>query len=126
MHVKEAFALEGPSPAIPAGDLAALTTLEVGGAITATQAKTVLSEIVANGGGQAAAIAARLGFEAMDTSALETMVAQVIADNAVAWAKYCSGEDKAMGALVGAAMKASQGKADGKLVTALLQAKRTS
>ena len=31
-----------------------------------------------------------------------------------------------MGFLVGAAMKASKGKADGKLVTALLQSKRTA
>ena len=79
-----------------------------------------------SGGGDAAAIAAAKGFEAMDTGALEAMVDQIIADNAAVWSKYCSGEDKAMGALVGAAMKASQGKADGKLVTALLQAKRTA
>jgi aspartyl-tRNA(Asn)/glutamyl-tRNA(Gln) amidotransferase subunit B len=41
-----------------------------------------------------------------------------------AWAKYCAGEGKAMGALVGAVMKASQGKADGKIVTALLEQKK--
>ena len=34
------------------------------------------------------------------------------------------GEEKALGALVGAIMKASKGKADGKVITALLQAKR--
>jgi aspartyl-tRNA(Asn)/glutamyl-tRNA(Gln) amidotransferase subunit B len=124
VHVKEAFAEQGAVPAVPAADLAALTTLEISGAVTATQAKTVLAEIVAQGGGDAAAIAAANGFEAMDTSALESMVDQVIAGNGQAWAKYCSGEDKALGALVGAAMKASKGQADGKLVTALLQAKR--
>ncbi|MSY19120.1 MAG: Asp-tRNA(Asn)/Glu-tRNA(Gln) amidotransferase subunit GatB, partial [Actinobacteria bacterium] len=124
IHVKEGFADEGATPTVPAADLAGLTRLEIGGQLTATQAKTVLAEIVANGGGDAAAIAAAKGFEAMDTGALEAMVDQIIADNAAVWSKYCSGEDKAMGALVGAAMKASQGKADGKLVTALLQAKR--
>ena len=41
-----------------------------------------------------------------------------------AWAKFVGGEDKAVGALVGAVMKASKGKADGKAVTALLQARR--
>jgi aspartyl-tRNA(Asn)/glutamyl-tRNA(Gln) amidotransferase subunit B len=123
IYVKEAFA---DTVDVPAVDVAALTNLETGGKVTATQAKTILAEIVANGGGDAAAIAKAKGFEAMDTGALEAMVDQVIADNAAAWAKYTSGEDKAMGALVGAAMKASQGKADGKLVTALLQAKRNA
>jgi aspartyl-tRNA(Asn)/glutamyl-tRNA(Gln) amidotransferase subunit B len=84
----------------------------------------VLAEIVANGGGDAVAIAAAKGFEAMDNSALEAIVDHVIAEQAEAWSKYCSGEQKAMGALVGAIMKASQGKADGKAVTALLLAKK--
>ena len=126
IYVKEAFAELGPTPAIPVADIAALTMLETSGAVTATQAKTILGEIVSGGGGDAAAIAKANGFEAMDTGDLEAMVDQVIADNAAAWAKYCSGEDKAMGALVGAAMKASKGQADGKLVTALLQSKRTA
>jgi aspartyl-tRNA(Asn)/glutamyl-tRNA(Gln) amidotransferase subunit B len=124
VHVKEAFADEPATPRVPAADLAALTTLEVGGALTATQAKAVLAEIVANGGGDAAIIAAAKGFEAMDTGALEAMVDQAIADQPDAWAKFCAGEGKAMGALVGAVMKLSQGKADGKLVTALLNAKK--
>jgi aspartyl-tRNA(Asn)/glutamyl-tRNA(Gln) amidotransferase subunit B len=124
IYVKEAFAELGPEPSIPVGDIAALTLLETSGTVTATQAKTILAEIVAGGGGDAAAIAAAKGFEAMDTGDLEAMVDQVIADNAAAWAKYRSGEDKALGALVGAAMKASKGQADGKLVTALLQSKR--
>jgi aspartyl-tRNA(Asn)/glutamyl-tRNA(Gln) amidotransferase subunit B len=124
VHVKEAFADEPATPRVPAADLAALTTLEVGGSLTATQAKAVLAEIVANGGGDAASIAAAKGFEAMDTGALEAMVDQAIADQPDAWAKFCAGEGKAMGALVGAVMKLSQGKADGKLVTALLNAKK--
>ena len=126
VHVKEAFAEQGAEPRVPAADLARLITLETGGQLTATQAKTVLAEIVAAGGGDAAAIAAAKGFEAMDTSELEAMVDAAIAANADAWAKYCGGEEKAMGALVGAIMKSSKGKADGKAVTALLQAKRGS
>ena len=124
IHVKEAFADEGPSPRIPVADLASLTTLETSGAITATQAKTVLAEIVAAGGGDAAAIAKSKGFEAMDTGVLEKMVDDAIAADPDAWAKFCAGEGKAMGALVGMVMKASRGKADGKAVTALLDAKR--
>lgn len=126
VHVKEAYAEQGASPRVPASDLAGLITMETSGALTATQAKTVLADIVEAGAGDAAAIAAAKGFEAMDTSELEAMVDEAIAANADAWAKYCGGEDKAMGALVGAIMKSSKGKADGKAVTALLQAKRGS
>jgi len=124
IHVKEAFADEGASPEVPVADLARLTTLETSGAITATQAKTVLAEIVAAGGGDPAAVAKSKGFEAMDTGALETMIDDAIAADPDAWAKFCAGEGKAMGALVGAVMKASRGKADGKAVTALLNAKK--
>lgn len=124
VHVKEAYAEQGAMPAVPAADLARMIVLETSGKLTSTQAKTVLAEIVANGGGDAEKIAAAKGFEAMDTGALEAMVDEVIAAQADAWAKYCAGEEKAMGALVGAIMKASKGKADGKAVTALLQSKR--
>jgi aspartyl-tRNA(Asn)/glutamyl-tRNA(Gln) amidotransferase subunit B len=124
VHVKEAFAEEAASPKVPVGDLARLTTLETSGALTATQAKTVLADIVAAGGGDAAAIASAKGFEAMDTRALESLVDDAIAADPDAWAKFCAGEGKAMGALVGMVMKASRGKADGKAVTALLNAKK--
>jgi aspartyl-tRNA(Asn)/glutamyl-tRNA(Gln) amidotransferase subunit B len=121
VHVKEAFA---DSPSVPAADLAVLTTMEVGGKLTATQAKAVVAELIAGGGGDPMAIAAAKGFEAMDTGALGPIVDQAIAENAEAWTKFCAGEGKAMGALVGAVMKLSQGKADGKAVTALLNARR--
>ncbi len=124
VHVKEAFADAGTEPALAAADLAALTRLEVDGALTATQAKQVLAELLAGGGGDPAVIAAAKGFEAMDTGELESMVDAAIAAQPDAWAKFCSGEGKAMGALVGAVMKASKGQADGKAVTALLNARR--
>ena len=124
VHVKEAFAEQGARPAVPAADLAKLTRLEVDGKLTATQAKQVLAEIVANDGGDAEAIAAAKGFEAMDSSELELMVDDAIATQPDAWAKYCAGEGKAMGALVGAVMKASRGQADGRAVTALLEQRR--
>jgi aspartyl-tRNA(Asn)/glutamyl-tRNA(Gln) amidotransferase subunit B len=60
----------------------------------------------------------------MDTSELESMVDAAIAAQPDAWAKFCGGEAKAMGALVGAVMKASKGQADGKAVTALLEQRR--
>jgi aspartyl-tRNA(Asn)/glutamyl-tRNA(Gln) amidotransferase subunit B len=124
VHVKEAFAEQGPVPTVPAADLAALTRIEVAGAVTATQAKAILAELLAHGGGDPVAIAAAKGFEAMDDGALEAIVDQAIAADPDAWAKFCAGEGKAMGALVGFVMKLTQGKADGKAVTALLNSKK--
>lgn len=126
VHVKEAYADQGSAPTVPAGDLAGLVAMETSGKVTATQAKQILAELVANDGGDAAAIAAAKGFEAMDDSALVSIVDEVIAAQAGAWEKFCGGEEKALGALVGAVMKASQGKADGKAVTALLNSKRAN
>jgi aspartyl-tRNA(Asn)/glutamyl-tRNA(Gln) amidotransferase subunit B len=115
----------GRSPTVPAADLAAAHHCwRPNGKLTATQAKAVLAELVANGGGDAAAIAAAKGFEAIDTSELEGFVDAAIAAEPDAWAKFCAGDGKAMGALVGLVMKASQGKADGKLVTQLLNQKK--
>ena len=126
VFVQQAFADETAQPRVPAKDIATLTVMERDGKITSTQSKTLLAEIVANGGGDAVALAAAKGFEALDNSAAEKMVDDVIAAQPEAWAKYCAGEEKAMGALVGAIMKLSQGKADGKVVTAILNARRNA
>lgn len=126
VYVQQAFADEPSTPRVPAGDLAALSLLEKNAKVTATQAKTLLAELVANGGGDVLAMAKAKGFEAMDSGALESLVDQAIAADPDAWAKYKAGEHKAMGALVGAVMKLSTGKADGKAVTALLQTKASS
>ncbi|MEP1122453.1 MAG: Asp-tRNA(Asn)/Glu-tRNA(Gln) amidotransferase subunit GatB [Ilumatobacter sp.] len=121
-HVKEAPDL---STVVPASSLATLTSMELSGAVTATQAKTVVEAMIAGDHERdPEAIAAALGFEAMDTSELESMVDAAIADQPDAWEKFCAGEGKAMGALVGAVMKASKGQADGKAVTALLNQKK--
>ena len=117
----EAFAELGPTPDLPATDLAGLTTLEVAGAVTATQAKAVLATLLERGGGDATAIAAEMGFEAMDTSALEAIVDEAIASQPDAWSKYLEGERKALGAIVGQVMKASKGQADGKLVNQIVE-----
>jgi len=101
------------------GAFAALTTLEADGALTATQAKTVLGELVASGG-DPAAIAAAKGFEAMDDSALAAVVDELIAANPEPFARFKEGDQKVTGFFVGQVMKATQGKADGKVVTRLL------
>ncbi|MFM7126135.1 MAG: Asp-tRNA(Asn)/Glu-tRNA(Gln) amidotransferase subunit GatB, partial [Actinomycetota bacterium] len=82
VHVKEAYADQGAEPAVPAEDLAGLVVLETTGKVTSTQAKQILADLVANGGGDAAVIAAAKGFEAMDDSALVSIVDDVIAAQA--------------------------------------------
>jgi aspartyl-tRNA(Asn)/glutamyl-tRNA(Gln) amidotransferase subunit B len=125
VHVKEAFAELGARPRVPASDLAALVAMESSGAVTATQAKTLLGDLIDAGGGDPAALAAQRGFEAMDDGELVALVDAAIAAEPDAWQKYCAGEDKAMGALVGHVMKASRGQADGKAVSALLVSRRS-
>ncbi|MEY4404154.1 MAG: aspartyl/glutamyl-tRNA(Asn/Gln) amidotransferase subunit [Actinomycetota bacterium] len=125
IYVQQAFAEQGPTPKVPARDLASLTILERDAKVTSTQAKTLLTDLIEAGGGDVVAMAAKRGFEALDTGALEAMVDAAIAAEPGAWQKYCAGEEKALGALVGAIMKSSKGKADGKAVTAILQSKRT-
>ena len=126
VHVQQGYAEQGAVPSAPASALAALTRLEVDGALTATQAKVVLGDLLERGGGDPSVIAAERGFEALDTSVVDALVDEAIAAQPDAWAKFVAGEAKAVGALVGAVMKASGGKADGKAVTAALQKRRDS
>jgi len=118
--------LAGELGALDAEGLAALVAMETGGELTATQAKQILAEQVASGR-PPAEIAAELGFEAMDTGALEAVVDQVIAEHPDDWTQFVEGDDKARGKLtgffVGLIMKATRGQADGKAVTALLRQK---
>ncbi len=87
----------------------------------------MLAELVADGGdADPEAIAAAKGFEAMDTAALDAAIDEAIAANPPVWERYLAGEDKMVGALVGAVMKATKNQADGKAVTAALRARRGS
>jgi aspartyl-tRNA(Asn)/glutamyl-tRNA(Gln) amidotransferase subunit B len=105
--------------------LVALTKMEVAGHLTATQAKAIVVELLEAGGdGDPVAMAKANGFEAMDASALEAAVDAAIAAQPEAWAKYLAGDPKVAGSFVGAVMKATKGQADGKAVTALLEARK--
>ena len=126
VHLEHNLPADGPEPIRPSA-LAAVTGLEADGKLTATQSKAVLAEIVTIGGdGDPAVIAAALGFEAMDDGALVAAVDAAIAAQPDAWAKFVAGDDKVTGAFVGAVMKTTKGKADGKAVTALLQQRRNA
>jgi aspartyl-tRNA(Asn)/glutamyl-tRNA(Gln) amidotransferase subunit B len=111
----------GPGALTPQG-LAGLTGLERDGKLTPTQAKAVLAELVESGG-DPAAIAAAKGFEAMPEDELDALVDEAIAAQPDAWERYRAGNTKVAGALVGAVMKATKGRADARAVTALLERK---
>jgi aspartyl-tRNA(Asn)/glutamyl-tRNA(Gln) amidotransferase subunit B len=103
--------------------------MEDSSALTATQAKQVLAEMVASGRSPAV-IAADLGFESMDTAELEGVLDGIIRANPDEWDGYVGGDDKRRGKLtgffVGQVMKATKGQADGQAVTRLLESRRTS
>jgi len=104
---------------LTAAGLAALVGMEAEGALSSTQVKTVLAEMVSNGG-QPADIAAAMGFEAMDNSELETLLDSLIEQSPDEWARFVDGDRKVQGFFVGQIMKATQGKADGKVVNQLM------
>ena len=97
-----------------------LLSMEAEGSLTATQAKAVLAEMLAHGGGDPEAIAASKGFEAMSEDSLVAAVADVVASHADEWARFCDGDEGIGGFLIGKVMAATQGKADGKAVRAEL------
>ncbi|HZM41289.1 MAG TPA: Asp-tRNA(Asn)/Glu-tRNA(Gln) amidotransferase subunit GatB [Acidimicrobiales bacterium] len=122
-HVEHNLAVEG-ADRLPGGRLAALVDMESRGELTPTQAKAVLAEMVETGV-HPKDIAQAHGFEAMDADALAAAVDKVIAGHPDEWTRFREGDDKARGKLigffVGKVMAATQGKADGKAVTALLR-----
>jgi aspartyl-tRNA(Asn)/glutamyl-tRNA(Gln) amidotransferase subunit B len=121
VHVENNLA--GGSGLLTAASFVSLVAMEVGGDLTATQAKTVLAVLVADGG-EPAEVAAGMGFEAMDDSALEAIVDGLIAEYDEDWAAFTSGDDKERkkksGFFVGQIMKATNGQADGRAVNELL------
>jgi aspartyl-tRNA(Asn)/glutamyl-tRNA(Gln) amidotransferase subunit B len=102
--------------------LAALVGLVTAGSVNRGGAREVLAVLVRDGG-EPAAIVERLDLGASDSGELEAIVEQAIADQPDAAAKVKAGEGKAIGAIVGAVMRETRGKADGGEVTLLIRAK---
>ncbi len=97
--------------------------LESSGALSATQAKAVLAEMLA-GKGSPRAIAQRLGFEGLSAEELDTVVAGVIGEHPAEWERYAAGDDKVAQFLLGQVMRRTKGRANGKLVAEALQRRR--
>jgi len=99
---------------------AALLGMEAGGTLSATQAKQVLAQMLAEGGDPAEIARAR-GFEAMAAGALSEVVDGIVAAHADEWERLKAGDHKLMGFFVGKVMAATAGQADGKAASSLLR-----
>ena len=96
--------------------IAALVKLVEAGVVSSTTAKEVFTAMFQSGE-MPEGIVDRKGLkQSTDTGALEQWVAEAIAANPKAAAGFKTGNDKALNAIKGAVMKASQGKANPKLV----------
>ena len=77
-----------------------------------------------NGEGDADSVIESKGLKQItDTGAIEAMIDEIIAANPKQTAEYRAGKDKLFGFFVGAAMKASKGKANPEQVNAILKQK---
>jgi aspartyl-tRNA(Asn)/glutamyl-tRNA(Gln) amidotransferase subunit B len=103
--------------------LAALIGLVQEKEISHGNGKTVLGIMVA-AGGEPRAIVEREGLAQMsDSGELEAIVEKAMAENADAVERIRAGNDKAIGAIVGAVMRETKGRADGGEVNRLIQEK---
>jgi len=106
-----------------AEDLAELINTIVEGSINNNQGKEVLVEMFATGK-PAPEVIKEKGFEQVsDSGAIEKIVDQVIASSQANVDAYRAGNEKLFGFFVGQVMKASQGKANPKIVNEVLRAK---
>jgi aspartyl-tRNA(Asn)/glutamyl-tRNA(Gln) amidotransferase subunit B len=102
-----------------------LVEMEGKGDLTTAQARTVLRDLMIEGG-QPDAIAVKHGFEALAAGGLDSVVDEVIAAHPAEWGRYVAGEDKLTGLFIGKIKAASGGRADLKAASALLRERRAA
>lgn len=108
---------------VSAENLAELIKTLEAGKINNNQAKEVLIEMF-NSGKSSAEVISQKGFEQIsDSSAIEKIVDEIIAGNQNQVGAYRGGNEKLFGFFVGQVMKASQGKANPKIVNEILRSK---
>lgn len=120
---KHELALE-QSP-ISAEQLGALIKRIADQTISGKIAKTVFDAMWrGEEGGTADAIIAKHGLQQItDTTAIEKLVDEVIANNPAQVKEYCNGKEKVFGFFVGQVLKASKGKANPEQVNAIIKQK---
>jgi aspartyl-tRNA(Asn)/glutamyl-tRNA(Gln) amidotransferase subunit B len=97
--------------------------MEQAGELSATQAKTVLLDVLAHGG-DPREVAQSKGFEQLSSDSLEATVVDLIAQYPGEWSRYREGDDKLAQFFIGQVMKVTKGQANGKAVIAQLQSRR--
>ncbi len=118
--LRQAEASSDEAQVTPAS-LAALIALVQEKKISHGSGKTVLAALVAEGG-EPAAIVEREGLaQISDSGELESIVAAAVAANPKAAEEIKAGNPKAIGAIVGAVMKETKGRADGGEVNRLIR-----
>jgi aspartyl-tRNA(Asn)/glutamyl-tRNA(Gln) amidotransferase subunit B len=117
--------LEISASPVPAASLGALLKRMEEGAISGKTAKEVFDAMWSgeHNGDPDAIISARGLQQISDSSALESIVDQVLAAQPAVVEEFRSGREKAFNALVGQAMKATRGKANPAELTAILRKK---
>ncbi len=102
---------------IPAKAISELVDLVEAGTISNNQAKDVFNALWESPEKAPADIAKSMGFEPADNSAIESIIDEIIAANPDKVAEITGGNPKMVNWLTGQVMKASNGKANPKLVT---------
>jgi aspartyl-tRNA(Asn)/glutamyl-tRNA(Gln) amidotransferase subunit B len=92
-------------------------------AVSQSAAKDVLAELTRSGGDPAAIVEAQGLAAIADSGELEQIVDRAIEQNAAAVEQIRSGKVQAAGAIVGAVMRETKGRADGAEVNRLIRQK---
>ena len=100
--------------------LAGLIRLVERGTISGKSAKDVLQEMAATGKAAEVIVKEKGLVQVSDTGLIEKAVEKAIAANPTAVAEFKAGKQKALGAIVGAVMKETGGKANPKIVNEIL------
>jgi aspartyl-tRNA(Asn)/glutamyl-tRNA(Gln) amidotransferase subunit B len=106
--------------------LAELVRMVEEGSVSSSAAKEILAGVMSGEGGPREVAEQRDLLQVSDVGALEEVVASILAENPGAVDEFRNGEEKVVGFLVGQVMKATQGKADPRLVNQLLRDKMSS
>ncbi len=110
---------------IRGSDLAELVMMVKQGTLSSSAAKEALSGVMAGEGSPREVAEARDLVQVSDEGLIGAAIDQVLAANAEAIERLRGGEEKVLGFLVGQVMRATGGKADPKLVNALLRQRIT-
>ena len=110
------------SPVLPE-DLGGLIDLVADGTLSGRLAKEVFDAMFETGRAASEIVEERGLKQVSDTGEVEALVDAVVADNADKVAEYRTGKEKLFGFFVGQVMKASQGKANPKVVNDILREK---